>query len=139
MNTIRLCDLEVHYRVGVPEAERAQPQRLLVSLDLEQDFASAAASDDLRHTIDYYALSRRVLAFGEGRSWKLIETLAVDLAQMVLAEFRPGRVTVDVKKFILPEARFVGVLVSRSRGDAGLPTAADRLRGQIGGVPGAWR
>lgn len=114
-DTITLTDLEVHYHVGVPDAERAQPQRLLLTVALQHDFTRAAASDDLRETIDYYALSRRLLAFGQGRSWKLIEKLAADLAAMVLADFGAAAVTVEVKKFIIPETRHVSVRLSRLR------------------------
>jgi dihydroneopterin aldolase len=56
------------------------------------------------------------LGYGKGRSWKLIETLAVDLAAMILAEFKPERVAVEVKKFVLPEARWVSVRVRRVKG-----------------------
>lgn len=118
MDRITIADLEVFYRVGVPDAERAQPQRLLLTVELELDFTAAAAGDDLTRTVDYFALSRRLLAFGEGRSWKLIETLAVDLAALTLAEFAAQAVTVEVKKFILPETRFVSVRVTRDRGTA---------------------
>lgn len=113
-DTIKLTDLEVHYRVGVPDAERAQPQRLLLTVEMHHDFTRAAASDDLRETIDYYAVSRRLLAFGEGRSWKLIEKLASDIAAMVVADFDATAVTVEVKKFIIPEARHVSVRLSRN-------------------------
>jgi dihydroneopterin aldolase len=114
MDTISLTDLEVHCRVGVPDAERAQPQRLLLTIEMQHDFTRAAASDDLRETIDYYAVSRRLLTFGEGRSWKLIEKLAADIAAMVLVDFGAREVTVEVKKFIIPEARHVSVRLSRS-------------------------
>lgn len=113
-DVIHLEDLEVSYRVGVPDAERRQPQRLLLSLDLEHDFGPAARADDLAGTIDYYAVSRRLLAFGEGREWRLIETLAVEIAETVLREYGPKRVVVEVKKFILPEARWVSVRVERA-------------------------
>ena len=115
MDQIVIRDLEVFYRVGVPAAERAGPQRLLLTVELERDFSAAARTDDLAETIDYYQLSRRLLAFGEGRDWKLIETLAVDLAATILADFKPARVAVEVKKFVLPEARWVSVRVSRAR------------------------
>ena len=115
MDQIVIQDLEVAYRVGVPDQERAKPQRLLLTIELEHDFIVAAQADDLEKTIDYYQLSRRLLAFGEGRDWKLIETLAVDLAALILAEFRPARVAVEVKKFVLPEARWVSVRVRRPR------------------------
>src|SRR5580658_8899595 len=113
MDQIVIQDLEVFYRVGVPEQERAKPQRLLLTIELEHDFTPAAEEDDLEKTIDYYHLSRRLLAFGEDREWKLIETLAVDLAGMILGEFRPARVSVEVKKFVLPAARWVSVRVRR--------------------------
>jgi dihydroneopterin aldolase len=116
MDTIIIRELEVFFRVGVPDAERAEPQRLLVSVEMERDFQRAAAGDDLRETIDYYAVTRRLLAFGDGRSWKLIETLAVEIASMILKEFGPERVRVEVRKFIITEARFVAVRVERSRG-----------------------
>ena len=115
MDTISLTDLEVHYRVGVPDAERAQPQRLLLTVEMQHDFTRAAASDDLRETIDYYAVSRRLLAFGEGRNWMLIEKLAADIAAVVLADFGATAVTVEVKKFIIPEARHVSVRLTRHR------------------------
>jgi dihydroneopterin aldolase len=115
VDQIVIQDLEVFYRVGVPAQERANPQRLLLTIELEHDFIVAAQADDLEKTIDYYQLSRRLLAFGEGRDWKLIETLAVDLAALILAEFRPARVAVEVKKFVLPEARWVSVRVRRPR------------------------
>ena len=114
---ITLTDLEVHYRVGVPDVERAQPQRLLLTVEMQHDFTRAAASDDLRETIDYYAVSRRLLAFGEGRSWKLIEKLASDIAAMVLADFGTTEVTVEVKKFIIPEARHVSVRLTLRKSD----------------------
>lgn len=113
MDTITIHELEVHYRVGVPEAERATPQRLLITVQMRHDFQAAAAADDLRWTIDYYAVTQRLLHFGEGRQWRLIETLATDLAAMVLGEFLPRSVTVEVKKFIIPEARWVAVTVTR--------------------------
>jgi dihydroneopterin aldolase len=115
MDTIRIVDLEVCFHVGVPDSERAQPQRLLISLDLHRDFREAALADDLSRTIDYYAVSRRILGLGKGRSWRLIERLAEDIAALVLAEFGPDEVRVEVKKFILPETRHVSVEVRRSK------------------------
>jgi FolB domain-containing protein len=115
MDTITICDLEVFYCVGVPEEERAEPQRLLVSIEMEHDFRSVASSDELDGTIDYYAVTQRLLRFGQGVHWKLIETLAVDIARMVLEEFQPATVAVEVKKFIIPEAQYVSVKVRRGR------------------------
>ena len=110
---ISIVDLEVFYRVGVPDAERAQPQRLLLTAEMESDFAAAAKSDSLADTIDYFAVTQRLLKFGEGREWKLIEKLATDLADTILSEFKPQSITVEVKKFIIPQARHVSVQISK--------------------------
>jgi dihydroneopterin aldolase len=110
---IRICDLEVFFRVGVPEAERASPQRLTITLELHRDFAAATARDDLSQTIDYSAVARRLRALGQDRQWRLIESLAVEIAEILQTEFDAQRVDVEVKKFILPEARYVSVAVQR--------------------------
>jgi FolB domain-containing protein len=107
MSKITIADLEVYYCVGVPDEERAQPQRLLLTVELFFDYSGAAAGDRLIRTIDYFTVSQRLLNFGEGRSWKLIEKVAVNVAEMVLAEFKPEAVMVEVKKFALPQARYV--------------------------------
>jgi dihydroneopterin aldolase len=111
---ISLVDLEVFYRVGVPDAERAEPQRLLLTVEMEADFTRAAATDDLTATIDYYAVTQRLLKLGEGRYWRLIEKLASDIAEIVLQEFKATAVTVEVKKFISPQTRYVSVQVRKT-------------------------
>lgn len=115
MDKITIHDLEVLCRVGVTDEERAKPQRLLLTVEMELDFSRAASSDDLAATIDYDSVARRLAAFGASGSWKLIETLAVGLAEMVLADFKPQAVTVDVKKFVLPNAKSVSASVRRVR------------------------
>ncbi len=42
MSQISIVDLEVFYRVGVPDAERAHPQRLLLTVEMDFDFSAAA-------------------------------------------------------------------------------------------------
>lgn len=117
MDKIIVKDLEVFYRVGVPDTERSKPQRLLLTVEMGHDLSWAAQSDELRHSIDYHAVSQRLLNFGEGRNWKLIEALATSIADAILAEFKPQSVLVEVKKFAIPAARYVSVKVARARKD----------------------
>ena len=118
MAKITVVDLEVSYRVGVPDAERAQPQRLLLTVEMTADFTAAARTDSIADTVDYFAVSQRLLAYGEGRSWKLIEKLAADLADLVLCEFKPAAVTIEVKKFPIPQSRLVSVSLTRTQPQA---------------------
>jgi dihydroneopterin aldolase len=111
VSKISIVDLEVFYRVGVPDGERAQPQRLLLTVEMDFDFSAATKTDSIADTIDYFAISQRLLKFGDGKSWKLIEKLAADICEMILAEFKPQSVSVEVKKFPIPQARHVSVTV----------------------------
>ena len=113
MDRIIISELEVYYRVGITEAERAQPQRLLITLEMERDLRRAGAADDLRETIDYAEVSEFALHFGEGSEWELIESVSCVLADTILARYSPRRVTVEVKKFVIPQARYVAVRVTR--------------------------
>jgi len=115
MSKITIVDLEVHFHVGVPDEERAKPQKLLITVEMTCDFSSAATSDRINETIDYCQVAQKIIQFGAGRSWKLIEKTATDVAELILEEFHPETITVTVKKFPIPQADHVSVSVSRTR------------------------
>lgn len=116
MSRITITDLEVFFYVGVPDEERLKPQRLLLTIEMEHDFRTATASDDITATIDYFDVSQKIIALGNGRSWKLIEKLANDIADLVLTGYRPATVTVIVKKFPIPQAAQVSVALTKRLG-----------------------
>ncbi len=115
MSRIAIVDLEVFYCVGVTEEERAKPQRLLLTIDMQHDLSSAGVSDRIEKTIDYFKVAQDLLKFGEGRSWKLLEKLVTNVADRVMSEYGPQSAFVEVKKFPIPQARYVSVSLTRSR------------------------
>ena len=115
MSRITLVDLEVFYCVGVPDEERATAQRLLVSVDMNYDFSVAAVSDRIEKTVNYDEVVQDLLKYGEGRNWKLIEKLATNIADMLLAKYRPQAVAVEIKKFTIPQARYVAVSLTKTK------------------------
>jgi FolB domain-containing protein len=108
-------DLGVLCHVGVPDEERAKPQRLLITVEMGGDLSRAGATDDIQHTINYFDVSRRVIALCQEQSYRLLEKLAEDIARAVLNEYGAKNATVEVKKFILSDARYVSVRIQRSR------------------------
>ena len=99
-------------RIGVPDEERAEPQTLRAHLTMEVE--QFPVDDEIEGTVDYKAVSDRVVEFaGEGER-KLIETLAQEIAGLILREFAVSKVTVELEKFILPETDWVGVVIERS-------------------------
>jgi phosphoglycolate phosphatase len=110
---IRIEDLELMAHVGVPEEERAQPQRLTVSITLQPPHSFGDLGDDLSRTIDYAAVCEEVRRFVAGRQDKLIETLAHEIAEHLLRHFGLAGIDLELRKFILPETRYVAVRVTR--------------------------
>ena len=115
MARIAIVELEVHYCVGVTDEERSKPQRLLVTVEMNLEFTAAALTDRVEKTIDYQKVADELLRFGEGRSWKLLEKLVSNMADRIMSEYRPDSVFVEVKKFVIPQARYVAVSLSRTR------------------------
>ena len=112
---IRIEELELIARVGVPDEERVQPQRLTVSLTLQPRKSFGELDDDLGQTVDYAAICEELKRFVSDRQDKLIETLAHEMAEHLLATFEIARAELELRKFVLPETRYVAARVTRSR------------------------
>jgi dihydroneopterin aldolase len=106
--TLSLVDLKLLCRVGVPDQERAKPQKLLCTAVFPvPNLKRAAQTDDLAHTVNYYDLSELLQQTARQKERKLIETLATDLAQAAFAAFPLPWMDLELKKFILPETRHI--------------------------------
>lgn len=109
MNTIHVRGLEIETRIGVPEAERAVPQVLKVDLEMTPAAAFEVMVDEVGRTIDYHRVCVEVRKLAAGGERRLIETLASEIAGLVIRDFGARRVRVRIRKFILPETEWVGV------------------------------
>lgn len=107
--------LEVSSKVGVPDEEREQRQRLLIDLEVVALTPFDELNDDIDRAVDYHALVMRVQDVAQHGERRLIETLAVDVAAAALADAQVDQVTVRIRKFILPETEFVAVELTRRR------------------------
>lgn len=110
---IHIQELEVEASVGVPDAERATPQRLLLNITITPASDFRELGDRIERTVDYAAVCEAVTAFLSGRSFKLIETLADETALLVKRDFGVQRVEIEVRKFILPQTAYVAVRTVR--------------------------
>ncbi|GAB2757811.1 dihydroneopterin aldolase [Sinomonas soli] len=103
---------------GVLDFERRDGQPFVVDAVLHTDFGAAASSDDLSRTASYAEVAERIVALVEGDPVDLIETLAVRLAETILAEFPVDAVELTVHKPQAPIAVSFGdvsVTVFRER------------------------
>lgn len=109
MNEILIAGLRVKTRIGVPDEERLGEQELEFDLRIQPARAFVEMQDRLEDTIDYAKVCERVAEIASAKPRKLIETLADEIADMILNEFHARRVEVELRKFILPQTRHVAV------------------------------
>ncbi len=112
---IEIRGLEVSAQIGVPDAERANPQELRVDVWMVPLRDFSAMPDTLDATVDYHAVTLRIAAISAARPRQLIEILADDLATAILREFAVTHVEITVRKFILPNTEWVAVHCVRER------------------------
>lgn len=112
---IVIKDLEVWCHVGVTNEERAQRQKVHVTLEMTRDLSMAARTDQIVHTIDYQKVCEKVKQLVLEKSWRLIEAMAGDIIQSIHSNYRLGAVSVEIRKFILPDTAYVAVHLTRDR------------------------
>ena len=109
---IHIEQLRVSARVGVPRAERARRQRLVLNITLWPARDLRDIRDAVARTVDYSELCQEAKQFLSGQSPKLIETLAHDLASHLLRKFRIRKISVEIRKFVLKDAAYASVTVT---------------------------
>lgn len=111
---IEIRRLEVECNIGVPDQERAAPQKLWITARLRPSQGFLHLQDKIENTIDYYQVSLRIAEIAAAKPRHLIETLATDLADMLLGNYPLASVGVEIEKRILPNADWVAVKIQRS-------------------------
>lgn len=114
MDIIFLHDLRVETVIGIWEWERKIRQTVAIDLDMAANIRQAAASDDVKDTLNYKAVAKRLQAFVGDSNFQLVETLAEKIAGIIIDEFDVAWVRVRVNKpGAIRGARDVGVLIER--------------------------
>ena len=114
MDKIFLEDMRVETVIGIWEWERKIRQTVAIDLVMSADIRKAAASDAVEDTLNYKSVAKRVQSFVSESSFQLVETLAENIAAIILDEFDVDWVSVRVNKpGAIRGAKGVGVLIER--------------------------
>ena len=118
MDKIFLSALSVECIVGIWEWERRVKQTVIIDLEMAADIRRAAATDRIEDTIDYKKVAKRLLAFVGESQFNLVETLAEQIARVVVTEFAVSWVKVRLnKQGAIRGARDVGIEIERRAAD----------------------
>lgn len=114
MDKVIIRELKLETIIGLYPWERVARQTLLIDLDLATDIREAAAHDDLKSTIDYSAVCAAVAELADAGKFKLIETFAEKIAEMIQQRFLVDGLRVAVHKTdVLTNVKRVGIEIER--------------------------
>jgi len=116
MDSILVRDLRVEVLIGIHKRERHVAQIVSIDLDIGIPGATVFASDKVADTIDYEQVALRIQKLAGSGHFKLVETFADRIAKLLMDDFKAPWVKVSAAKIgILPNAKFVGVLIERGK------------------------
>ena len=118
MDKVFIEALEIETTIGIYDWERRVKQALLFDVEMGFDNRKPAATDQIEDTLDYKAVSKRLIAYVSASEFGLVETLAERCCQIILAEFDVEWVRLKLSKpGAVRGARNVGVMIERKRSE----------------------
>jgi dihydroneopterin aldolase len=114
MDIVFISDLRVETIIGIYDWERKVKQTISLDLEMGADIQRAAATDAIEDTLNYKAVSKRLIGFVGESEYQLVETLAEKIAEIVISEFSVPWLRLTVHKpGAVRGSRDVGVIIER--------------------------
>ena len=115
MDLVFIEDLRIQTVIGIFDWEREITQTVSLKLEMGFDISKAAESDSIEDTLDYKAVSKRLIGFVESSEFQLVESLAEECAAIVLREFPVSWLRLKLSKpGAVRGSSAVGVTIERS-------------------------
>lgn len=114
MDFVFIDDLRIDTVIGIYDWERKIRQTVALDIEMAFDNRVPAASDDIAKTLDYKAVSKRLIAYVQAAEFGLVETLAENCARIIREEFGVAWVRLKLAKpGAVTGAKSVGVVIER--------------------------
>ena len=115
MDIVFIEALEIDTVIGIYDWERQITQKVVLDIEMAFDNRVPAASDDIADTLDYKAVSKRLVEFVGQSDFGLVETLAERCAAIVIEEFNVPWLRLKLSKpGAVRGAQSVGVIIERT-------------------------
>lgn len=113
---VYIRELKIETIIGIYDWEREIKQTVSLDIEMAADTAKAAKTDDIEDALNYKAVGKRIISFVEASEYQLVETMAEDVAQIILEEFSVEWLRLRVSKpGALRGAKDVGLIIERTR------------------------
>lgn len=114
MDIVYIRALRIDTIIGIFDWEREVRQTVSLDLEMGTDIRRAASSEDIQFALDYKAVSHRLLEFIGNSEFLLVETMAEQVAALILNEFQVPWLRLRIgKPGAISQAEDVGVIIER--------------------------
>ena len=114
MDIIYLNDLRIDTVIGINGWERRTKQTVILDIEMAADIKRAAQSDEINDTLNYRAVAKRLINYVSETEFKLIETLAESITDILLNEFNVPWCRLRLnKRGAVRGVRDVGIIIER--------------------------
>ena len=114
MDIVFIEQLSVITTIGVYDWEQTIEQKLVFDIEMGWDNRKSAKSDDVNDCLSYADISETVIGHVEGQRFALVERVAEEVAELLLARFNSPWVRIKLSKpGAVARAANVGVIIER--------------------------
>lgn len=114
MDIVYIRSLQVETVIGIYDWEREIRQVVVLDLEMGTDIRQAALTEDIESTLNYKSVCDRLIEFISSSEFLLVETMAEEIAALVMQEFNVPWIKLSLgKPAAIPEAASVGVIIER--------------------------
>ncbi|MDH2997708.1 dihydroneopterin aldolase [Pasteurellaceae bacterium LFhippo2] len=107
-------ELTVFASIGAYDWEHTIKQRLVFNIEMAWDFARAVEDDNVEYCLNYAEVSQKIIDFVEKTPFKLVETVAYKVADLLQTEYGIKWLRIELHKpKAVAQASSVGVIVER--------------------------
>ena len=116
MDTVYVHGLTVDTVIGIFDWEREIRQTVVLDVEMAVDISPSAATEDIDRTVSYKDVSDRLTQFVDQSEFLLVETMAEQIAGLILTEFAVPFVRIKLgKPDAIANACDVGVIIERGQ------------------------
>lgn len=108
VTTICVENIPCYCSIGIDSREKNMGQKLMIDVSADIDSENAVALDSVSNTLSYVDIYKTVQEVGKSKSHSLIETLAEEIADVLLKVTVVQKVKIKVHKPHIPYPEFQG-------------------------------
>ena len=113
---VLIKDLILNLRLGYYDFEKAKPQKVKFSLEVDYRDKKPTNDKDLKSIVNYDKLVKLIKKLVKNKHYNFLETLAEDVFDELFKDIRIDKITLQIEKLeIIKDCSSVGIQISKKR------------------------